>query len=254
MVWGEYPLAEMYRFATMKDEGSAVMNEHFLLSLTNENMEHDANKEESAPTIESENVSEKKYFTISTKNASILSGVIIALALLFVYKSVFIAAVVNGSPISRFAVMHEVEKKAGKAALDGMIIQKLLSNEVRQKGITVSEGEIAAEMKMIEDRLVAQGTTLDTMLVSQGMTRAEVTKQVITQLEVEKLLGDKIAVSESEIDQFITEKKLVAPKEKEAEMRIQVAAQIKQDKTNTEGSALVEALRGSAKVTYFVQY
>lgn len=217
-------------------------------------MEHDEHKEESTHHHESKKSGGKINLTISTKNAIILSGVIIALALLFVYKSVFIAAVVNGSPISRFAVMHEVEKKAGQAALEGMIIQKLLASEVRKQGITVSESEIAAEMKMIEDRLVAQGTTLDTMLVSQNISRAEVTKQIITQLEVEKLLGDKIAVSEAEIDQFIAEKKLVAPKDKETEMRTQVAAQIKQDKTNKEGSAFVESLRTKAKITYFVQY
>jgi foldase protein PrsA len=217
-------------------------------------MEDEVKKEETTPLVESKEVSGKKLIMISTKNACILSGVIIALALLFVYKSIFIAAVVNGSPISRFSVIQEVEKKSGKAALDMIIIQRILADEVHKQGITITESEVDAEMKEIEARFTAQATTLDAMLASQGMTRADVTKQIMTQLQVEKLLGDKIAVSDAEVDQYIAEKKIVVPKDKDAEMRTQVAAQIKQEKTNKEGNALVESLRGSAKVTYFVQY
>jgi foldase protein PrsA len=217
-------------------------------------MEDEVKKEETTPLVESKEVSGKKLIMISTKNACILSGVIIALALLFVYKSIFIAAVVNGSPISRFSVIQEVEKKSGKAALDMIIIQRILADEVHKQGITITESEVDAEMKEIEARFTAQATTLDAMLASQGMTRADVTKQIMTQLQVEKLLGEKIAVSDAEVDQYIAEKKIVVPKDKDAEMRTQVAAQIKQEKTNKEGNALVESLRGSAKVTYFVQY
>lgn len=219
-------------------------------------MDDEINKEESTSTQaeESQAVSGRKLPMISVKSASILSGVIIALALIFVYKGMFIAAVVNGSPISRFAVIHTIEKKSGKAALDMLIIQKVLADEVHKKGIIVSEPEIAAEMKIIEDRFVGQGTTLDAYLVTQGVTRDDVRNQIITQLEVEKLLGDKIAVSDAEVNQYIADHKIVVSKDKDAEMRTQVATQIKQDKTNKEGNTLVESLRSSAKVTYFVQY
>ncbi len=217
-------------------------------------MENEVKKEEVVSTVGSTAVKGKQLIMISTKNAVILSGIVIILALLFTCKSVFIAAMVNGSPVSRLSVIHEVEKRSGKAALDGIIIQKILADEVHKKGITVSESEIATEMKAIEDRFTSQGATLDAMLVTQGLTRDDVRKQIITQLQVEKLLGDKIAVSDAEVGQYIADHKITVPKEKDAEMRTQVAAQIKQDKTNKEGSALVESLRSQAKITYFVQY
>lgn len=217
-------------------------------------MENEAKNEEVVTAAESNTVTGKQLIIISTKNAIILSGIVIVLALLFVYKSIFVAAVVNGSPISRLSVIQEVEKKSGKAALDMIIIQKVLADEVRKQGIVISASEIDTEMKEIEDRFAAQATTLDAMLASQGMTRADVTKQITTQLQVEKLLGDKIAVSEAEIDQFIATNKITVPEDKEAEMRTQVAAQLKQEKTNKEGNALVESLRSTAKVTFYVQY
>jgi hypothetical protein len=76
-------------------------------------MESDVNKEEAITHEESNDVSGKKMPTISIKSAIILSAVIIALALMFVYKSVFVAAVVNGSPISRLSVIHAIEQKSG---------------------------------------------------------------------------------------------------------------------------------------------
>jgi foldase protein PrsA len=220
-------------------------------------MESDMNKEHKEEVVAQETHEDeltKKVPMISTKNAIILSSIIIVLALLFSYKSVFIAAVVNGSPISRLSVINEIEKKSGKAALDSIIIQKILADEVQKRGITVSEADIDAEMKIIEARFTAQGATLDAMLTAQGLTRDDVKKQIVTQVQVEKLLGDKIAVSDSEVSKYVTDNKITVPKDKDAEMRTQVAAQLKQDKTNKEGNALVESLRSEAKVTYFVQY
>lgn len=217
-------------------------------------MENEVKKEEVETTMESNAVKGKQLIMISTRNAIILSSVIIVLALLFVCKSFFVAAVVNGSPISRYAVIHEAEKRGGKVALESMIVQKILADEVQKKGIVVSEDEIAAEFQSIEQRFTAQGATLDAMLAAQGITRDDVKKQIITQIQVQKLLGDKIAVSEAEIDQFIATNKITVPKDKEAEMRTQVAAQLKQEKTNKEGNVLVESLRTAAKVTFYVKY
>jgi foldase protein PrsA len=174
-------------------------------------MENEANKEEVITSVESNDANKKQPAIISTRNAAILSGVIVALALVFVCKSIFVAAVVNGSPISRYAVVHEAEKRAGKATLDSMIMQKILADEVRKKGVTVSESDISAEIQSIEQRFAAQGSTLDAMLAAQGMTRDDVKKQIVTQLQVQKLLGDKVAVSEAEIDQFIATNKISVP-------------------------------------------
>lgn len=196
-----------------------------------------------------------KQIKISIKTASIIAGAVIVLALLFSCRGMFVAAMVNGSPISRLTLIHQLEKNAGKSTLDMIVVQKLIDLEAKEKGITVTREEIDAQIKIIEDQIAAQGqTTLAEMLVARGMTQKDLEKQIITQQQVEKLIADKTAVSDADVDQFLASQKITLKADEEAEARTQIAAQLKQEKINTEGNALVEALRKDAKITYFVDF
>jgi preprotein translocase subunit SecF len=50
----------------------------------------------------------------NTKMAIIVAALLIIVALGFYFRGSFIAATVNGSPISRFDVIREAEKQSGK--------------------------------------------------------------------------------------------------------------------------------------------
>ncbi len=196
-----------------------------------------------------------KQIKISIKTASIVAGVVIVLALLFTCRGIFVAATVDGRPISRLALIHQLEKTSGKSALDMMIVQKIIDLEAKKKGITVTAEEIAAQLKIIEDQVSAQGgTTLAEMLVARGMTQQDLEKQIVTQQQVEKMVVDKIGVTDMEIDQFISSQKITLKAEEVAQARTQIATQLKQQKISTEGNALVESLRKDAKISYFVDF
>src|SRR3990167_8103091 len=70
----------------------------------------------------------QKQITISIKAAIVIGVIIVVGALAYRYKGLLVAATVNGSPISRFSVIEELEKKSGKATLDALIIQKLIAD------------------------------------------------------------------------------------------------------------------------------
>lgn len=199
-------------------------------------------------------VNTPKRRKINTKMVAIAVGVILVLALLFFFKGVFVAATVNGSPISRLSVIHTLEHRSGKSALEMVIVQKLITQESQQKGIVVSDEEINAEIKLIENQIAQQGGTLDMMLAAQGMSQDDLRKQIVTQKEVEKLLGDKVLVSDAEVDQFIIDQKVTLPKDKEAEVRNQIKDQLKGQKVSKEGTVFVDELRAAAKINYFVKY
>jgi hypothetical protein len=216
---------------------------------------HSADVQAASETSTGPAAGERKQIKISIKTASIIAGVVIVLALLFSYRGMFIAATVNGSPISRLALIHQLEKSAGKGTLDMMVVQKLIDLEAKKNGITVTREEIDAQIKIIEDQIAAQGAaTLAEMLVSRGMTQRDLEKQITTQQQVEKLIADKTAVTDQEVDQFILSQKITLKADEEAEVRTKIAAQLKQEKVNTEGNALVESLRKDAKVSYFVDF
>lgn len=186
---------------------------------------------------------------------AVLAAIVLLLGVSgYYYKSLFVAATVNGSPISRLSIVRQLEKQSGKQALDATITQKLIDAELQKKGITVSADEFATKIKEIEARVQSQGGTLDQALTAQGMTRADFEKQLTTELEVQKALADKTTVSDAEVDQYMTDNKVVPPKGQEAVIMGQVKAQLQQDKFSQAASAWVSSLKAQATINYYVQY
>lgn len=197
---------------------------------------------------------EKKPKVISVKAAVIVAVVIVLLALAFYCKGLFIAATVNGSPVSRLSVISELEKTSGKKALDSLITKKLLNDEAKKKGVTVTTDEVNAEITKIEEQLKTQGGTLDAVLAQQGMTRADMVEQITLQKKLEKLLGDKIAVTDEEAMKLLTDSKVAVPKGEEEKYKAQAIEQIRGQKLNDAAGAFIESLRTQASIHYFVNY
>ncbi|MEI8096587.1 MAG: hypothetical protein WCG73_00560 [Candidatus Moraniibacteriota bacterium] len=179
----------------------------------------------------------------------------VALGVLYFYKGIFIAATVNGSPISRMSVISELEKKAGKNILDTMITKKLIQDAIKKSGIVVKSEDIDAEMKKIEEQVTAQGGTLDEALTGQGMTLAELREQIVINKELEKILEDKVIVTDDEVTQYLATSKAVPPKGTNSEdMKNQVREQLKGQKFSTEAEKWVSDLKAKAQIDYFIQY
>jgi hypothetical protein len=196
----------------------------------------------------------KNFITGHLKIVVAIITVVVILVLVYVFKGQFIAASVNGTLISRHAVVAELEKVSGKNALDSIITEKLIKDEAKNKNVTVSAEEVAAEITKVEDQVKAQGGTLETALTAQGMTRAIFEKQVLIQKMLEKLLADKIGVTDTEIAQYLKDNKITVPAGQEATYNAQVKNQIQQQKMSSEAGALIASLRAAAKIKYFVTY
>ena len=185
----------------------------------------------------------------------ILIAVIIALGVLaYIYKGLFIAATVNGSPISRLSIIQKLEKASGKNLLDSFITEKLVQKEADAKKIVVSNDEINGEIKKIEDQIVAQGSTLEAALSAQGMSMDDLKKQIILQKEVEKLVADKINVTDEEVAQYIKDNAISIPEGQEATATAQIKDELRNQKLSTEGNTLIATLKSQAKIRYFVNY
>lgn len=198
---------------------------------------------------------EKALHIKLNRKTLIIVGIVLAVVVVaYLLKGLVIAATVNGAPISRFAVISELEKVSGKNALESLITRKLISDEARVKGITVSKEEVAAEIKNIADRLKAQGQDLATALQSANMKQSDLEEQISAQKVVEKLVADKITVTGEEVADYIKEYKVPVTKGQEVEVNSQIQEQLRQQKLSEASSALVETLRAAAKIRYFVNY
>lgn len=187
-----------------------------------------------------------------------IAVIIILIALVgsmaFVYKGLFIAAMVDGSPITRLAVIQQLEKTSGKAVLDNLIIQKVISNEAKNKGIAISDEEVSAEIAKISESIESQGGTLEEALIGQKMTMDDLNNQINLQKKVEGLVADKVVVTDEEVEQYITDNQIDIPEGDNGEFKNQVREQLYQQKLQQEAGALVDTLRAQAKIQYFTNY
>lgn len=181
--------------------------------------------------------------------------IIVLILVAFFLRSLFIAALVNGQPITRFSIIAELEKQGGKQTLSSMISQVLISQEAKKKNIQVSQKELNDEVKKVEDSLKQQGQNLDTALAAQGMTKQDLSMQMKLRISVEKLLADKIKVTDKEVADYIEKNKDTFPAEmKEAEINKAVGDQLKQQRMASASQSWIEELNKNAKINYFVNY
>lgn len=182
-------------------------------------------------------------------------AVVTILVTLFFAKGLFIVATVNGSPISRLAVIQELEKQGGKQTLESIINKKLIDTELNKKNISVTKEEIDGEIKKIEAQVTSQGGTLEVALAQQGITEEKLREQITVQKKLEKLLSDKVVVADAEVNAYIKNNKVTPPKDTKTEdFKKQISEQLKQQKFQTEAQKWVAGLTSSAKIKYYVNY
>lgn len=192
---------------------------------------------------------------VSKKKILIGLLIVLAVALLYNFRGLFIVALVNGQPITRLSVIQELEKRGGNQTITSLITQVLIQQEAEKKGITVSDSELDEEVKKIEDNLKKQGQKLDDALLFQGLTREDFIEQIRFQKLVEKLLAKDIKATDEEIKKFIDQNKDSLPKDlKPEEVTASARQQLEQQKLGTKAQEWIADLQKKADIKYFVSY
>ena len=181
--------------------------------------------------------------------------IILIITLLYVFKGVFVVALVNGEPITRLSVVRELEKQSGKSTLDNLITKKLILQEARKRNVAVTKTEIDSELKKIEENLKSQGTTLDQALQLQGMTKVQLNDEIKIQLSIQRMVEGNIKLSDKEVQEFLTTNKDQFPEgTTEEAMKKEATDQIKSQKLQEKTQAFLADLKKKAKVLNFVNY
>lgn len=196
-------------------------------------------------------VLEKRITKPPWKN--ILLIVLLILAVLFwVFKGWFIAAMVNGQPISRWQLNSQLENKFGKQVLDGLINERLILSAAKQKGIFITANEIDSRIKQIEERLKGS-ITLDEALKAQGLTKDDLRKQIEIQISIEKLFDKESTVSSQEIDDyFARNKEAYKSATDEAAVKKEIEGIIRQQKIGDSFEKWFADIRKNAKIQSFL--
>lgn len=194
------------------------------------------------------------YRQLALGGAGLFAVLLVVGAFLFT-RGYIVAATVNGSPISRLAIVSELEKQGGKQALEAVIQEKLLADALAEKKIVITEEVVDAEIKLIEENVRGQGGTLEAALEQQAMTLEVLREQIKTQKGVEEAIADKLVISDEEVAAYAKTAGIDKPAEMtEPEFADAIKSQLKQQKLQTEAAAFVQSLTDSANITYYISY
>ena len=196
-----------------------------------------------------------KSFLSHSKSLMALLVLLIILGGLYLVKDSFIVAMVNGKPVYRWTVIQKLEEQGGKQILDSLVTETLVKQAIKNAGIKIEQTEIDSEIKNIEDRLVAQGMTLDTALQQQGMTRQQLIDDITLQKSAEKIVAEKVSVTDEEVQKYMEDNKDFFPADADlAQMKETVKQQLLSTKGNEAIQAWVQELQDSSKVIYLKEY
>ncbi|MFC1711219.1 SurA N-terminal domain-containing protein [Patescibacteria group bacterium] len=179
-------------------------------------------------------------------------GVVVLFAALYFFKGQFIAATVDGMPVWRYTLISELEKKAGKDALEAIITQRLILDRAKKDNVTVTDEEITSEVTNIENQFTAQGQDFEQLLELQGTTREELGEQIKIQLLLEKLVDSTASVSAEEVANYYkTNEQLFGGAALET-VENDIKMQLEQQKKGTAINAFLEDLKANATINYYL--
>ncbi len=182
------------------------------------------------PETEQKTTTQSQQTVRLKKSYAILIVVILLFgAAIYYFRGLFVAAVVNGQPISRLEVVQQAEKQSGKQTLDTLVRDALIEQEAKKENVSVSDQEVNAEITTLQGNLKKQGQTLDQVLSTQGMSQVDLRR-------------------------LIHKNKDSLPNTDDVTLKKQVKAQLTQQKTNTAVQSWLANIQQKANIVYFVQY
>jgi foldase protein PrsA len=192
----------------------------------------------------------KTFFERNKIPVGIVAGLL--LVSLFLLRSFFIVAFVNGTPITRSHYVAEMEKQVGADTLERIILETLIQQEARNRGIEVDETTIEEQIQTYESNISAQGGTLDSALAQQGMTRDDLRDQIRIQQLIQKMTEEDAEVTDAEIALYLEENAEVLPDNlSDEELEDLVRNQLSRQRQNEQVQVLLDRLQAQAEITYW---
>lgn len=196
----------------------------------------------------------KLNFKLTPLRLGILVTFLIML-LIYLLRSLFFAAFVNGKPIFRSKIFLEAEKQTGSTILENLIERELIFNQARKENIKIDNKIISQEIEGIKEMLKAQNISLEEALALSKQDMSSLKEQIKIQKIVEKILGNKISVSDEEIKEYFDKNKdYFGDSAKLEEIEDQIKEELFNQKLSTEYINWIDKLKENAKIKYIVNY
>lgn len=186
----------------------------------------------------------------SSKKIYILLAVAGLLILAVYNKSLFIAATVNGAPITNLELQLKLNAQFREQTLNQLVNEKIIMSEAAKNNALPTQAEIDTKIADLE-KSVGGKETLDSLLTQQGQTRIGLRDQVLVQLAISKLYDKEASVSALEVMEFIASNKAQMQATESAAQEKEATDSLKQQKLSQIFSQKFQELRQKANIKIF---
>lgn len=213
------------------------------------------------PTVAATTPAKKEEKTSTLSGVKIRkSYIIIALSLvaagliIYALRGLLLVATVNGQPISRLAVIQELEKQRGQQALESVVIKTLVEQEAQKKRVSVSTDDVTNELKKNEEILKKNGQTLEQFLEYRGLTKEYYLEGLRLQLLAKKIIGT-VAITDKQVTDYIAQNEERFAEYKDDKTKKAAAKdELSNQEVGNKINEWLDKLRTSAKVNYIYKY
>ncbi|MGM0866641.1 MAG: peptidylprolyl isomerase [Bacillota bacterium] len=134
---------------------------------------------------------------------SVIGGIVVVgtMLVMFGFSKDEVVAKVGDKSISKEDLYTTLVDQYGDAALDTLIAEKIVELESDEKKITVKDSEIEEELESLKDSYGGE-EAFNEALASSGASLDSVKKNVQSFLLTEKLLKDRVSISDDQIKEY----------------------------------------------------
>lgn len=191
------------------------------------------------------------YKSFKSKKEFYIILIIVGILLLAIYKkSLFVAAIVNSSPVTNLELQMRLNQQFRTQTLNQLINEKIITQEAAKNQVTVSDADVNQKISEIEGS-VGGAQAFDALLSQQGQTKQSIRQQIKLQLTIEKLYSKDATVSGEEVSKFIEQNKDQLKATDSAGQQKEAYDAIKNQKLTQIFSQKFQDLRQKAKIQIF---
>ena len=192
-----------------------------------------------------------KVINYRPSKRSYLILLVVGILLLAMFKkSWFIAAMVNGMPITNLELQAKLNQQFKSQIINQMINEKIILDEARKNNATAQEEEIDKKISDLEAS-VGGKDALDSLLTQQGQTRISLREQIRIQLAITKLYEKQATVSAEEVSKFVEQNKDQLKATDSASQEKEATEALKQQKLSQIFTQKFQELKQKAKIQIF---
>lgn len=192
----------------------------------------------------------KLYDFKSSKKVYLIILIALILVLAVYKKSWFIAATVNGMPITNLELQTKLNAQFRTQTLNQMVNEKIILDEAHKRNALPQKQEIDAKIAELEKN-VGGKDTLDSLLSQQGQTRDTLNEQITVQLAITKMYQKEATVSADEVNKYIDTNKDQLKATDSAKQQEEAASILQQQKLSQIFSQKFQELRQQAKIQIY---